>query len=192
MSEFDDIERLATLWQTQPTRQIDVETLQRSVRRSHRRLLAMRLVEVALTVVAVLVFVPPVIAGTASPAHWLLLPYFSVFLPWVWWRTLRGPDQRLSICVESSDEYIRLRLRQIDAALSRLALSRHMALALLAYACAALVTAWLALDAGWRHASLTLIVWAAVWWLGTWVITRRRRSDLVAEREELRGGADIG
>ena len=151
----------------------------------------MRLLEVALTVFAVVVFVPPLIAGSASAAHWLLLPYFAAFLPWVWWRTLRDVDQRLIICSEPSNDYVRLRLRQIDAAVTRLGLYRRVALALLAYACAVLTTALVLLDAEWHRASLSLMIWAVMWWLGTRTITHKRRRDLHAEREGIMQGRDI-
>ena len=191
MSEFDDIGHLKTLWQSQQTGQNDVETLQRKVQRSRQRLVALRLVEAALTVFAVLVFVPPLIAGSATPAHWLLLPYFAAFLPWVWWRTLRDVDERVIICGESSDDYPRLRLRQIDVTLTRQGLYRRVALVLLAYACVAAATALVFLDAEWRRASLALILWAAVWWLGTRMLTGSRRRQLQAERDGLMRDATI-
>lgn len=68
---------------------------------------------------------------------------------------------------------------------------RRVALALLAYACVAAATALVFLDSEWRRASLALILWAAVWWLGTRIITGSRRRQLQAERSGLTRGADI-
>ncbi len=155
--KFDDL--LNDAWQGQ-THSAAQQDLTRRVRRRHRRLRLLRTVEVALTVIAMLVFGQALLSGRIDPAHWLLMPFYVVFLPMAWAIVLRAPRRRATDATGSASTYARLRLAQLRTGLRDLWLARTTAWMLLAYAVVANTGVWLLAGEAWRDAGLALMVMA--------------------------------
>ncbi|WP_132998804.1 hypothetical protein [Luteimonas arsenica] len=149
---FDEL--LKDAWQGE-THSTDHRELTRRIRRRQWRLRLLRAVEVALTVMAVLVFGRALLSGRLDPAHWLLMPFFVVFLPMAWATVQRAPRQHATA---STSSYARLRLAQLRAGLRDLWLARTTAWWLLGYAVVANVGVWLLAGGPWREAGLALLV----------------------------------
>lgn len=155
--KFDDLLKDAWQGQTQSAMQQD---LTRRVRRRQLRLRLLRTLEVALTVIAMLVFGQALLSGRIGPAHWLLMPFFMVFLPMAWTIVLRTPRRHATDATGSANTYARLRLAQLRTGLRDLWLARTTAWLLLAYAVVVNAGAWLFADEAWRSAGLGLLVMA--------------------------------
>lgn len=157
--KFDDL--LKDAWQGQTHSAIQRD-LTRRVRRRRWRLRLLRSLEVALTVVAVLVFGQALLSGRVDAAHWLLMPFFLVFLPMVWAIVLRAPKRHATDATGSASTYARLRLAQLRTGLRDLWLARTTTWSLLAYAVVANAGVWLLAGETWREAGLALLVMAVV------------------------------
>lgn len=176
--DFD--EQLSRSWQAE-TRTATTSELTTRIHRQRLRIRALRSAEVILTLVVVLMFGQAVIARSLDPAHWLLLPFFAVFLPLAWTIILRAPRAASRDLTESPRIYARLRLAQLRTNLRNLWLARATARALVAYAVVANLFVWIAADASWRPAAWTLLAYALVWALGTWWLHRRLRRARLRE-----------
>ena len=176
--DFD--EQLSRSWQAE-TRTATTTELTKRINRQHLRIRAQRSVEVILTLVVVLVFGQALISRGLDPAHWLLLPFFAVFLPLAWTLILRTPRRASRDLTESTSIYARLRLAQLRTNLRDLWLARATARALLAYAFIANLLVWTTADASWRAAAGTLLVYALAWAIGTWWLNRRLRRARLRE-----------
>lgn len=170
---FDEVLKDAWRGQTHSAKQQD---LTRRVRRRQLRLRLQRAVEVALTVVAVLVFGQALLSGRVAPSHWLLMPFFVVFLPMAWFILLRAPRRHALDATESASIYARLCLAQLRTGLRDLWLARTTAWFLLGYAVVANAGVWLLVGESSRNAGLVLLV-MAVASLGTtaWLSRRLRQ-----------------
>jgi hypothetical protein len=157
--KFDDL--LKDAWQGQTHAAIQ-QDLTRRVRRRQQRLRLLRTMEVALTVIAVLVFGKALLSGRVDPAHWLLMPFFAVFLPIAWITVLRAPRRHAADATGSASTYARLRLAQLRNGLRDLWLARSTAWLLLTYAVVANAGVWLLAGEAWRGAGLALLVMAVV------------------------------
>jgi hypothetical protein len=122
--KFDDL--LKDAWQGQRYSAAQQDLTGR-VRRRQWRVRLLRTLEVALTVVAALVFGHALLSGRVDPAHWLLLPFFVVFLPVAWAVVLRAPRRRAKDATGSASVYARLRLAQLRAGLQDVWLARTTA-----------------------------------------------------------------
>lgn len=171
---FEDL--LKDAWRGEPASPA-MPDLTRRVHLQRRRILLQRAVEVVLTLVAVLVFGQALVSGHATAAHWLLMPFYVVFLPIVWGIVLRAPRRRGEDVTERVRTYASLRLSHLRVTLRDLWLARATAWALLGYAIAANAGVWLLADALWRWTGFVLLV-AVLAWLGAtlWVsrVLRRR------------------
>jgi hypothetical protein len=176
--DFD--EQLSKSWQAE-TRTATATELTTRINRQRLRIRAQRSLEVILTLVAVLVFGQALVSRSLEPAHWLLLPFFAVFLPLAWTIILRAPRRANRDLTESTSIYARLRLAQLRTNLRDLWLARGVALALLAYAVVANILVWTAADASWRPAASTLLIYALAWAIGTWWLNRRLRRARLRE-----------
>ena len=174
-------------WQSSYVDRVDSEVLLARVTRVRRRRVLLRTLELVMTLVAFVVLLPPVVQGQAAPEHWLLLPFFAVFLPWVWWHALNEHKDRQCIAVEAGSDYVRLRAGQIDIALKQIRLFSLAAHGLLVYAVIALVVLALASTLVWQRAATVLVLWALLWWLGTHFLVGIRRRRLITERRRLEG-----
>jgi hypothetical protein len=184
---FDDI--LKDAWQGE-NRPATPAQLTRRVHRHQWRHRLQRMVEIALTLVAVLVFGQSLMSRSIEPSHWLLLPFFVVFLPAAWTVILRAPRRRIEDVTENTRLYARLRLSQLRAGLRDLWLARMAAWALVAYAVVANAGVWLFGDASWRIAALTLMGFAMAWAAGTFWLARRLRRSRLREYRAVRRLAD--
>ncbi|AOH35779.1 hypothetical protein BGP89_04925 [Luteimonas sp. JM171] len=155
--KFDDL--LKDAWQGQ-THSAMQQNLTRRIRQREWRLRMLRSLEIALTVGAVLMFGQALLSGRVDPAHWLLMPFFLVFLPMAWFVVLRAPKRRATDATGSASTYARLRLAQLRAGLRDLWLARTTAWALLAYAVVANSGVWLLASEAWRDAGLALLFMA--------------------------------
>lgn len=180
---FDDI--LKDAWQGE-TRQALHADLARRVRRQRQHHRLQRALEVALTLVAVLVLGHALSSGRIGPSHWLLLPFFLVYLPMAWAFILRAPRQSNQDLAENTRLYARLRMSQLRIRLRDLWFARVAAWSLLAYAIAANVGVWMLGDADWRAAGLALLGAAMAWFAGTFWFSRWRRRSLLREYRSMK------
>jgi len=167
-------------WQAESGGRPDLDDLTARVRRQQRRRLWQRVVEALLSLAAVAIFAHALLAQAMGPAHWLLLPFFAVFLPTAWLLTLRGPRPDAETAIAPTEVYARIRLAQLNTSLRDLRLARHAAQGLIVYALLAGLGAWALGDAPWREAALWLLIYAAAWLVATlWLTHRlgRRRHD---------------
>lgn len=181
--KFDDL--LKDAWQGQ-TRSAAQQDLTRRVHRRKRRLRVLRTVEIALTVIAVLVFGRALLSGRIDPAHWLLMPFFMVFLPTAWLIVLRAPRRHAADVTGSASAYARLRLAQLRIGLRDLWLARTTAWLLLAYAVIANACVWLFADDAWRSAGLALLAMAVACLGATGWISRALRQRWLHEYRAVR------
>ncbi len=183
MTDFDDLMRSA--WQaTQPT--TDSAALVRRVRRHQRLHRLRRGLEIAVTLAAVVILLRPLAGAALTPAYWLVMPFFAVYMPVVWWLLLRAPRPRADAAALDGATYAQVRLSQLRAGLRELRIARLTAAALLAYALLALAAAT-ALDAGaWQSAAGRLLLYAVGCAALTWAIARARRRRYRTEYRAMR------
>lgn len=181
--KFDELLKDAWQGQTHPATQ---QALVHRIRRRRRRLRLLRGLEVALTAGAVLVFGQALLGGRLDPAHWLLMPFFLVFLPMAWIVVLRAPKQRAADATGSASDYARLRLAQLRAGLRDLWLARTTAWVLLAYAVVSGTGAWLWGGGAWRDAGLALLFMAGASVAATVWLTRMLRRRWLREYRAIR------
>ncbi|OGT59500.1 MAG: hypothetical protein A3E01_01590 [Gammaproteobacteria bacterium RIFCSPHIGHO2_12_FULL_63_22] len=175
--KFDELLKEAWLAESRPPS--PPQDLTRRARRQQYGHRLQRAAEVALTLVAVLLFGQALVSERIDPSHWLLMPFFVVFLPIAWAIVLRAPRRHLRDASERASTYARLRLSQLRTGLRDLWLARATAWALLAYALAANVVAWLLAGPDWHNAGLFLLASAVVWFGATlWLSGRLRRQWL--------------
>ena len=173
---MDTDEHLRALWQRQQPPQAVVRDLLGRVTRHRRAVFTRRALEVMLTLAAVAWFAWSTWTGDLSPRHWLLMPFFSVFLIVAWTVVLRQRLGAQAAVSESVAIYAKVRQLQLRDSLRNLTLAQRSAIALLGYATAALIGAWLFGDAAWRNAASVLLAYSALWYLGTrWLVRRKRR-----------------
>lgn len=173
---FDDV--LKNAWQGERP----VVAPARLASRVRRRRLQHRLqrgVEIGLTLVAAAVCGRALAGGDIDPMHWLLLPFFAVYLPMAWAFILRAPRPRREDVSENARLYARLRMSQLRVNLRDLWLARSAAWSLLAYAIAVNAGAWALGDVRWRSDAARLLLCALVWAVGTLWLSRRWRSSLL-------------
>ncbi len=182
---MDVDERLRTLWQQQQPPPAVLHDLAARVTRQRPAVTAGRAPEVLLTLAAVGVFVWPLWTGDMSPEHWLLMPFFAVFLVVSWTVLLRQRPGAPLVASESAAVYARLRQLQLRDSLRNLLLAERSAIALLVYAVAAFAGAFWLGDA-WHNAAATLLAYSGLWYLGTRWLTRRKRRAMLREYRALR------
>lgn len=175
-------DQLHAAWNAESGGQVGLNSLTVRVRRQQRRRFMQRTLEVTLTIAAIALFAHALISQSMGPSHWLLLPFFAVFLPTVWLLTLRGPRPDTEATGESTTVYARIRLAQLKISLRDLWLTRRTAQGLLAYAIVASLGAWLYGDAQWHTAALWLLIYALMWLGASLAVThrfgRRARSEV--------------
>jgi len=179
-------ERLQEAWREAVPAGMDLADLGRRVTRQRRRRWLLRAQELVLTLVALGVFGHALLFGAMGPAHWLLLPFFAVFLPTAWLIALRVPRAHTADLTAPMGRYVELRLKQLRTGLRDLWLARRAAVALIAYAAAAFAGAWLFGDIRWREAAVVLLAYALLWLLGTMWVSRRLRGQWLSEYRAIR------
>lgn len=182
--DFDD--RLRDAWHTETPAPVLFENLKGRVLNRRRRKRLQRASEIALTILAVVIFGRAVVSAEAGPMHWLLLPFYAVFLPVVWMILARSRAGTAPDASANTSTYARLRMAQLRTSLRDLWLGRWAAGALLGYALVALGGAWWLGDTEWRSAAGRLLLIAMLWALGTFTINRRLRRRRVAEYRTMR------
>lgn len=182
--EFED--RLRDAWQVQTRSAMTLEKLDAAVARQRRRRAWHRALEVVLSLAAILVFGHALLSGAMAPAHWLLLPFFAVFLPTAWVMAMRAPRVRADDASEAASTYARLRMAQIRTSLRDLWMARRSALALAIYAWVTWLAVWIFADVSWRSAAATLLAYAMAWLVGTFWLSRRLGPRRLREYRALR------
>lgn len=180
---FDDILKDAWRGESRHAAYLDLD---RRVRRQRRRQRLLRALEVVLTLVAVLVFGHALASGRASPSHWLLLPFYLVFLPVAWTFILRKPRLSMGDVAASVQSYAQLRIAQLRGGLRDLWLARVTAWSLLAYAIAVNLGVWTLGDADWQAAGLALLGASLAWIIGVSWFGRLRRRTLLREYRSMK------
>lgn len=184
-----DDARLRALWQQQQPPAHLLSSMRRAVRTQRRRLLARRLLEGMLTVLAVVVLVWPHGDQGWSSTQLLLIPYFSVYLLASWFVVLRNPAAARDAVTESVAVYTRVRQQQLRITLRDLKIASCSAVALSVYAIAAMIAILQFVDdsrdPAWRSAGGVLLGWAVIWHLATCFFVRRGRRRALREYRAL-------
>lgn len=180
---FDDLMKDAWQAQVPPPPQ---EGLVRKVRQRQLRLRLLRSLEVVLTLLAVLVFGQALVTGHIGPSHWLLMPFFLVFLPVAWAIVLRAPRRHAADATGSASAYARVRLAQLRSGLRDLWLARNAVWLLAAYAVVACAGTWLLAGDVWRDAGLMLLLMAGAFLVATRWVGRPLRQRWLREYRAVR------
>lgn len=179
MNDFDAIMRSA--WRRERPHAGLAATLPAQIRRHRLRHRLLRGMEVALTAAAIAMVVPLLSGSAVTPNHWLVLPFFAVYLPAAWWLLLRATPGRSADARLDVRSYAHVRISQLRRALHALWFARRGALALMAYAVIALA-ATLVLARGelaWIAPAATLLAYALAWAAAThWLSGRKQRRYL--------------
>lgn len=188
-----DKQDLGSLWQQQQPPTNLARTLTSRIRR-HRRAAALRLgVEVVLSLIGVALLVWPGSDGSPSPAQWLLIPFFAVFLVVSWTLILQQGSDRQFAASEPVAVYARLRLQQLRGTLRNLRIAAGSAMALGAYGLLVLIGTYAIGAEAWLDAAIRLVAWTSLWGAGKWVlVTRRRRATLREYRAVRRAASGRG
>lgn len=174
---FDDLLKEAWTGETRPP--AAPYELTRRVRRQQQRQRLLRAGEAALTGMALLVFGRAIANDGIAPSHWLLMPFFVVFLPVIWTLVLRTPRRRADNATECVSAYARLRLLQLRTSLRDLWLARIAARVLLGYAAMTSLGVWLLAGDDWQRAGAVLLAFAVLWFSATlWLSHHLRRKWL--------------
>ena len=183
---MDIDESLREVWQRQQPSQMLSHQLFDSVKRHRRAVILQRVVEVLMTLAAVAVLGWPLWTGNLAPVHWLLIPFFTVFLIVSWTLVLR---QRRSANLEVSENvaaFAKQRKLQLLDSLKDLKFSQISAIALLIYAAVAFLGAhWLG-GADWQFSANFLLLYSTGCYLGTRPLVRRKRRRLWREYRAVR------
>jgi len=166
-------DRLGAAWQAETGGDLNLDELTARVRRQQRRRQWQRLLELLLSLLAIAVFSHAMITHGMRPAHWLLLPFFAVFLPVVWMLVLRAPRRDVDSVSAATQVYAQLRMAQLQTSLRDLRLASRSAQGLLIYAVLAVVGTWACADVAWRESALALLSYALLWWVATLLLVRR-------------------
>lgn len=178
--DIDD-ESLRALWQRQQPPAELVRDVAASVVR-HRRYDRARLaLEIALTAAGITLLTWPAADGTLSPAQWLLIPFFAVFLVISWAVVLRQRPDQQAAASEAVSVYARIRKLQLRQRLRHLKLAAVSGYVLFAYAGASLALSYLIGTTQWQQAGIRVFVWATVWAIGTWWFVGPRRLMILSE-----------
>lgn len=185
MNNFD--QWLDSAWQQAPVHDDGAAVIAR-VERHRRRSRWRRGLEVALSLLAIGMLLQPLWGAPTSPAYWLVMPFFVIYLPLIWLLLLRARGARPTARDASRDTrtYAYLRLSQLRVALRELWLARAAVLALIIYALVAMAAVlWLG-DADWRASAARLLAYAALWTVVTFALSRRHRRRYLREYRTLR------
>lgn len=152
--------RLQSAWQAETGESVMLESLTRKVRRQRRRKQLQRVAAILLTLAAIVIFVHALLSQTMGPAHWVLLPFFVVFLPTVWSLTLRAPRQDATELTVPTNAYARVRIAQLRSSLRELRIAKRTAQALFAYSVAVNAAIWWSGNPEWIRVSLALLAYS--------------------------------
>jgi len=182
--DFDN--RVQNAWRTELPAAMPLEKLKARVSHRRRRQRLRRAIEIALTIVVVILFGRALLTAEIGPAHWLLLPFYAVFLPVAWLILARSRATTTPDASTDTSTYARLRMAQLRTSLRDLWLARWAAGLLLGYALLAWGGTWWLGDAEWRSATDWLLLFTLFWVLGTFVVNRRLRRRRVSEYRTMR------
>lgn len=183
-TEFDPL--MQAFQQQRPAGRRPLAEIEARVRAQRRWRRLQRGTEILLSLLAIGVFAFVLAGGPAEPAILLLMPFFALYLPWIWWALLRGSRRSRQPVDAAVAEFAAQRLAQLRGSLREAWLARQAARALLAYALAALALTYLLGDGSWRSAALDMLLMALLWALLTWLFLRRQRPRLLREYRALR------
>lgn len=184
-SEFDPLMQAFQRQQPAPGHKPLAEIEQR-VRAQRRWRWLQRGTEILLSLAAIGVFAFALSGGQAGPHALVLLPFFAVFLPLIWWLVLRGPRRARQHAAAAVAEFARQRLGQLRSSLREAWLAKQAARALLIYALAVLALSYGLGEQAWRVAALDLLLMALLWAVLTWLALRHYRPRLLREYRALR------
>lgn len=183
MNEFDDL--LQSAWQAaRPS--TDSAALIKRVRRHQLRLRLRRGLEIAITLAAIAMLLRPLAGAAVTPAYWLVMPFFAVYMPAAWWLLLRVPQPRRDAATLDVATYAQVRLSQLRAGLRELRIARVTAVVLLVYALSAMAISIVIDAAVWQAAAGDLLIYAGACAVLTYGISYTRRRRYRAEYRGMR------
>jgi hypothetical protein len=183
---MDIDESLREVWQRQQPSQSLSHQLFDSVKRHRRAVIVQRAVEVLLTLAAVAVLGWPIWTGNLAPVHWLLIPFFTVFLVVSWTLVLRQRRSANLAVSENVAAFAKQRQLQLQDSMKDLKFTQLSAIALLVYAAVAFLGAhWLG-DADWQFSANVLLVYSTCCYFLTRVLVRRKRRRVWREYRAVR------
>jgi len=182
-----DIDKsLREVWQRQQPSPSLSHQLFDSVRRHRRAVIAKRAVEVLMTLAAVAVLGWPLWTGNLAPVHWLLIPFFSVFLIVSWTLVFRQRRGAYLAVSENVAAFAKQRQSQLLDSLKDLKFTELGVIALLVYSAVAFVAAlWLG-SAAWKISATVLLVYSTFCFFITRLLVRRKRRNLWREYRAVR------
>ena len=180
---FDD--DLRNAWLAEQDRP-DTAKLTARIQRHRRRHGLMRTLEIVLTCGAIGVFGYAFASGSATAAHWLLLPFFAIYLPVAWIILLRKARLQDGHSSEAPQDYARIRMSQLRTNLRDLWLARRIALFLLGYAAVAAAVTFFFGDIEWREVAMVLLASALAWTGVTFLLSHRVRIRRLREYRSAR------
>ncbi|WP_394001261.1 hypothetical protein ACF3M1_12925 [Luteimonas sp. WGS1318] len=183
MNDFDDLLRNA--WQAARPSTDSAALIQR-VRRHRLRLRLRRSLEIALTLGAVVMLLRPLAGAAVTPAYWLVMPFFAVYMPAAWWLLLRAPQARGDAATLDVATYAQVRLSQLRAGLRELRIARVTAVVLLVYALAAMAVTTVMDAVAWQSAAGDLLIYAGACAVLTYGISYTRCRRYRAEYRGMR------
>lgn len=178
-------EQLALAWGSATHDPLPLQALRARIAAQRRRRILQRGLEGVLTLVALVVFGIALFDAGMTPAHWLLLPFYAVFLPTAWALALRAPAHPASDSTESVHTFARLRMAQLRASLREIHIARRAALALFLYSAFAAGAAW-SLGSDWRSDAGWVLAAALLWAAGTHLVTHGARRHRWREYRAMR------
>lgn len=178
-------EELSNAWHAEQGRP-DPGKLTARIQRHRRRHGSMRALEIVLTCAAIGVFGYAFGSGSTTAAHWLLIPFFAIYLPAAWIILLRKARLQEGHSSEMPQDYARIRMSQLRTSLRDLWLARRIALFLLGYAAAAAAATIFLGDDEWREAATVLLGCALAWTGITFLLGRRLRARRLREYRSAR------
>lgn len=164
----------------------DMAKLTARVQRHRRRHGLMRVLEIALTCGAIVVFGHAFGTGSATSAHWLLLPFFAIYLPAAWIMLLRKARLQDGHSSKAPQDYARHRMFQLRTSLRDIWLARRFALFLLGYAAVAVAVTFFLGDVEWQEVARALLICALAWTGATFLLSRLLRVRRLREYRSAR------
>ncbi|MFZ5656288.1 MAG: hypothetical protein ACOY37_04395 [Pseudomonadota bacterium] len=180
-----DEQALQALWQRQQPPPRLAADLARRVDQHRRRAKVHRAAEAVITAAGAALLIWPGDDGSLSPSQWLLIPFFAVFVT-VSWMVILGRKRRLLAAAhEPVSRYAQARKAQLRDGMRHLKLATAASLVLLAYATAALLVSQAAGAGDWRDAAASVVAWAGVWTVGTFLLARAKGNAIRKEYRQI-------
>ena len=180
-----DEQALRAVWQRQQPPPRLAQELAKRVEQHRRRARIHRAAEAAITLAGVALLAWPGPDGKLSPSQWLLIPFFAVFIAIGWTIAISNKRRVLAAALEPVAMYAEARKAQLRDSARHLKVAIGASAALLVYSAAALSVSLAVGVDGWRDAATGVVVWAAVWTAGTFLLARVRGKAIRREYRQI-------